>query len=149
MLNKFAIAALSLLFCASAAAGVYRWVDAQGNVHYTDKPDGGAEKLNIESRRTDQARVAAEREASLKQAADHEDSRQKRREEEQEQQATAQDEAKEREVNCTKATERLERYATAHRLYKPLPDGERQYLSDQEIDQARSDAQAEKDRWCS
>jgi hypothetical protein len=38
------------MLCASAAAGgatVYKWVDAQGIVHYSDQPHPGAEKLEI------------------------------------------------------------------------------------------------------
>lgn len=148
MLNKITIGAVGLLLSVSALAGVYRWVDAQGNVHYSDKPQGEAQQLSIQSRPTDPARVATQRETSLQQAAEHRESRQKQGEEAKEQQAKAQDESKEREVNCTKARERLERYETAHRLYKPLPDGERQYLSDEEIDKARVDASGERDKWC-
>jgi len=148
MLNRIPIAVIGLLLSASAMAGVYRWVDAQGNVHYTDKPQGQAEKVEIESRPTDQARIAAQREASLNQASEHEESRQKQLAADKEQQAKDQDEATEKAANCTRATERLERYETAHRLYKPLEGGERQYLSDDEIDQARLDAKAERDRWC-
>jgi hypothetical protein len=35
--------------CGHAAAEVYRWVDEDGVVHYSDQPHPGAEKLRIES----------------------------------------------------------------------------------------------------
>ncbi len=40
-----ALAAAS--FCLSAAAGVYRWVDGEGHVHYTDKAVENSEPVNI------------------------------------------------------------------------------------------------------
>ena len=148
MLNKITVLALGLLLSAGAAAGVYRWVDAQGNVHYTDKPNGDAQKLEIESRPTDPARIATQREASQKQHSEHQENRQKQLADEKEADAKAQDDAKARATNCTKAQERLERYETAHRLYKPLPDGEREYLTSDEIDTARADAKTDRDKWC-
>jgi hypothetical protein len=43
----------------------------------------------------------------------------------------------------------MEKYDTAHKLYKPLPNGERQYLTDQEMDAARAEARKTVDEWCS
>jgi len=44
---------LLLLLCAAAAsAQVYKWVDEDGIVHYTDQPVPGAERIDIESRPT-------------------------------------------------------------------------------------------------
>lgn len=40
-----ALAAAS--FCLPAAAAVYRWVDAEGHVHYTDKAVENSEPVNI------------------------------------------------------------------------------------------------------
>jgi hypothetical protein len=40
------LAGLTALNAASADQ-VYKWVDAQGNVHYSDKPHPGAEKIKI------------------------------------------------------------------------------------------------------
>ncbi len=51
-----ALAGLSLL-CAAALAGngrttVYKWVDAQGVVHYSDQPHPNAQKLEIQGAQT-------------------------------------------------------------------------------------------------
>lgn len=45
----FAVILLAGLTALNAAHAdqVYKWVDAQGNVHYSDKPHPGAEKINI------------------------------------------------------------------------------------------------------
>jgi hypothetical protein len=46
--------ALSLAFLIGPAAGadVYRWVDADGTVHYTDQPRPGAERIRVEPLQT-------------------------------------------------------------------------------------------------
>src|SRR5690242_11919661 len=42
---------LFLLCCLAASAvmgdALYKWVDAQGNVHYSDKPQPGAQKITL------------------------------------------------------------------------------------------------------
>lgn len=35
-----------------AAAAIYRWVDQDGTVHYSDQPRAGAEKVGVEQRRS-------------------------------------------------------------------------------------------------
>lgn len=57
---------------------------------------------------------------------------------------TAEDRAK----RCEAARQRAESYATSHRLYRTLPNGERQYLNDSEIDEARARAAADVETWC-
>jgi hypothetical protein len=48
------LAALSLLIGAGSAVAttLYRWVDAQGVVHYSDTPQPGAERINVQSAQT-------------------------------------------------------------------------------------------------
>ncbi|NIR61927.1 MAG: DUF4124 domain-containing protein, partial [Gammaproteobacteria bacterium] len=40
-----AVAAALSLLASTAGAGVYRWVDDAGNVHYGDRPPPGAEAV--------------------------------------------------------------------------------------------------------
>jgi hypothetical protein len=56
--------------------------------------------------------------------------------------------AERRVKNCEIAQDRVERYEISHRLYRTTPDGEREYLSDAEIDEARTRAQADVQEWC-
>jgi hypothetical protein len=44
---KLLLPLLLLAYCASLAAGVYRWVDADGRVHFSDRRDAGSEQLGI------------------------------------------------------------------------------------------------------
>ncbi|HEX5418788.1 MAG TPA: hypothetical protein VFY39_02195 [Gammaproteobacteria bacterium] len=56
--------------------------------------------------------------------------------------------AKERAENCRIARDRAQRYSVAHRLYRNLPNGQREYLTDAEIDKAKAEAAADVERWC-
>ncbi len=55
---------LSVIFIAAAtapAAEVYRWVDDQGVVHYSDRPSEGADRLTIDAPQTIRAPVPQRR----------------------------------------------------------------------------------------
>jgi hypothetical protein len=131
-------------------ASVYRWVDAQGIVHYSDQPaaDSSAEELPIRYRKTDrgalQARLKAKSELDAAGAI----------REGQESDADAAAEADrqkvlaERDTNCKAARDRVAKYTNALRLYKPGPNGERVYLTNEELDVERAAANQAVDQWC-
>lgn len=130
---------------------VYRWVDKDGTPHYQDRPPenmDAAQELNLRYRLSDPAALASA--ASRK--AEGDDVAQLREQQQAEDQAAAeqdrQDVLNENEAYCAKARERLQKYETAHKLYRPGPDGERKYLSDEEIDAARLEARQAVDQWC-
>lgn len=54
-----------------------------------------------------------------------------------------------RKKNCEIARERQQRYTLSRRLYRETESGEREYLSDAEIDEARARAAQEVEDWCS
>lgn len=64
-------------------------------------------------------------------------------------QAVDKDMANRRADDCKQAKEKYEQAITAHRIYKLGKDGEREYLSDAELDQARLNARLQMDRSCS
>ena len=55
----------------------------------------------------------------------------------------------EREAFCAAAKDRMAKYGSAQRLYKPGPDGERIYLTDEELDVERANASRAVDQSCS
>ena len=138
---------LSLLIAGQVSATtVYRTVDENGNVQYSDRPDGGeTQQLTIRAPRA--ASSAPTRTAAASAPAQDEaapaggPTKQQLAEE-------AARKAERRAENCEIARDRLERYAISHRLYRPLPNGEREYLSDAEIDEARAKAEADVKEWC-
>jgi hypothetical protein len=130
---------------------VYRWVDQSGTQHYTDRPPEGApaEELSLRYRLTDPAAIQAAAQAK----AELEATRSVREGHEAQAAAAAAAERaalkRQRDANCKQAKDRLEKYNTVHRLYKPGADGERQYLTDDETDKARVEARRSVDEWCS
>jgi Domain of unknown function (DUF4124) len=137
---------LALLAAPLWGGEIYRTVDANGNVRYSDRPEGEhAERLHIvvpEPTTPPAAPSASEpsSNAAAQPAASEPETTTRP--------PTEAEKAEEKARNCSIATERLERYQVSHRLYRSLPDGEREYLSDEEIDQARSKAAAEAEKWC-
>lgn len=157
MSTAVARAGMALCLCLVGAAvsaqegSVYRWVDQSGTQHYTDRPPEGAqaEELSLRYRLTDPSAI----QASARAKAELDEARGLREGQKASEEATAAAERAElkrqRENNCKQARERLEKYNTAHRLYKPGADGERQYLTDDETDKARVEARRSIDEWCS
>jgi hypothetical protein len=140
----------ALVLCAGAvSADVYMFKDAQGNVQYTDKPPTlPAERLNVQSRKTDIVEVQARQEAEMTQLKSANQTRQKAVANQADQQAAQQLTAKDKADRCVKARERYEKYSASLRLYETLPDGERRYLSDAELDSARTSAKSTMDELC-
>jgi hypothetical protein len=125
-----------------SAAEVYRSIDANGVVTYSDRPEAGAELVIVASSAPAQAASAPTTAAA---AADSEPevlSGERRRE------PTAAETAQERARNCSVAQERTTRYGESQRLFRNLPNGEREYLSDSEVDTARAQAEADVANWC-
>lgn len=141
----------ALALSAAASAAVYKWVDAQGNVHYSDRPpseDTQAQVISVASRPTGHDRVAVRSGAdqNQRQSAAPGDSQQKA--EKATQQAVNADVAKSRAKQCEEAKARYQTAVDSHKLYKMGKNGEREYLSDAELSQARLDARRSVDESC-
>jgi len=146
-------ALLFLLLTASLASAteVYRTVDAAGNVVYTDKPVTGKEEQVTINVAAAPRLSSAPRPAAAEPRTDTDADGAKAAEEVDPEVAAAASAAQreeERLRNCATARDRNSRYETAHRLFRELPDGEREYLDDAEIDAARAQAIADIQTWC-
>jgi len=149
MVPRTLLLAVLTMAAVPTVADVYRYVDANGEVQYTDRPQTlPAERLNIESRRTDVVALNERRQAEQEQAAKDEESRQAALANAADQRAAKQLTAKEKAEQCIQARERYGKYATSHRLYEDLGNGERRYLSDAEIDAARDGAKRAMEELC-
>jgi hypothetical protein len=158
MKRRSAASGLLILGVASAFAAVavaqesavYKWVDAQGVPHYSDQPplNVSAEELPIRFRRTDrgmlQARTQSKAELDAAAAV--------REGQEADSDAAAEADRQrllaERASNCKMSRDRVAKYSTAMRLYRPGPNGERIYLTNEELDAERADANRAVDQWC-
>jgi catalase len=109
---------------------------------------GDATRTGIRSQRTDPSAVMARAEQRSEQFSEQNAAREKA--------GTAADEdaearkktADERKANCDQAQERSQNYRTARRLYRPQADGSREYLTDQELSEARAAADDAVNTWC-
>jgi hypothetical protein len=134
--------ALTLTLASAASADVYRYVDSKGNVQYTDKPALlPAQKIAVQSRPTDATEVDAGAEAEQARTAAADAARQQAAARQADQNKAGKVTATAKAEQCAKARERNDSYATSKRLYETLPDGERRYLTDAELDEARARAE--------
>lgn len=125
-----------LLALPVSANEIYRWVDDNGVVHYTDRPREGAERLTIRtaspSTPARASTVAAPRGEQSELMAEPD----------------ADQTAEIRSANCTSSRERLARLQRAPRLYREGEDGERLYLDDDERTLVLAEAQELVESWC-
>ncbi len=141
-------AAFVLVASSSFASDIYRYTDEDGNVHYGDRPTGAPteERVAIASARTDSAAARAymEQRYSLNQPAEEPAAQSTIPEEvvEEEEQTRAERAAEQREraQRCQQYRDRLETFVTSRRLYREN-DGEREYLEEGEVAEARERVQ--------
>ena len=125
---------------ANADTEIFRWVDSEGVVHYSDRPGNSAATVVGRSKQTDPARV---REQELR---NWEEMQKEQKARDTQDKVAAYDAEQEvenkrvRQIKCARAREMSEVYSDAHRLYETLPDGERKYLTDDELSEARENA---------
>ncbi len=133
---------------AAEAGQVYKWVDEDGNVHYSDQPplqEHDAEELKLESSPIgDDAHEAQERTDRLK--AKHQTSRDQRSEvrgQKQMQRELEQAQQVYRKLRCTRARQDIGPLTTQLPVYSSDEKGNRVYLDDEEraaeIDRTRAD----------
>jgi hypothetical protein len=124
---------LALASTAAFANDVYRTVDRDGTVIYSDRPLSAASQLV----------TMAAQPADPPAAADPPRETAPRRESPREPESLAaamEAQAELRAQACLEARQTAEAYERAPRLYEQLPDGGRRYLSNEELLQARANA---------
>lgn len=139
-----------LLLCAAliawsgvAGAVVYKWVDAHGKVQYGDQPPDGVnaevvELLGTHSSRSASAPTPPANTAKQTQAKQDADAKK----------AVTEDVQQTRDKQCADAQERYKKLIEGRRLFKTGEDGQRQYLTADEIDAERLSAKHDVDITC-
>jgi Domain of unknown function (DUF4124) len=140
---------LALLATAAYGGQVYRSMDANGNVVYSDRPTEKSEPVFVAvpsaGRPGNPIAPPDTKSAAGNPAANGQANAagEKKKEEK-----TPAEKAAERAKNCQTAQDRKTAYDQSHRLYKAGPNGDRVYLNDAEIDEARARAAADVATWC-
>jgi hypothetical protein len=150
MLRIAVVVALSLAAVSASQADVYRFVDSNGQVQYTDRPETLPAELlaKIKSQRTDNSvladRVAADLKARDAAAKAQEAANKEMADKQKATQITATDKAN----RCTQARARYESVTTTDRVYSLDAKGERVYMDDKQLEKSRSSAKEQVDTWC-
>jgi hypothetical protein len=152
MRRATAIAILIWLPLSAAMADVFRSVDAQGHVQYSDTPTPGAELMRMNNQRIPMHSAPltttasnTSKPASLAQSGDQVH---QQLEQEAAARAVQNDVAQTRADQCKKATDAYNGSVQARRIYKTGADGEREFLSDDEADKARVANKVEMESAC-
>lgn len=144
---RWSALALSLgcLLSTSVPAEVYKWTDAEGRIHYGDRPqDTSATAVPIESTPPADPALNERREREKRLLEVFEDERETQRKEA-ERLAV---ERLEQQQRCAFARELLARYRTARYLYEQDEQGNRDILPDEERAAAEADAERAVDQHC-
>ncbi len=129
----FATLSLSL----PAHAQVYRWVDEEGNVHFTDQPPPGknAEHVEVKVTKSDVSnqQIAEQRREQLK-------ALESSRKELAKSRATTAADKRDRKQKCAAARERSDHLAWQRKIHEVDAQGNKTYLSDADEDRVKQEA---------
>ena len=142
-------ATMTLAVSGAAVAGdIYKWVDAEGNVHYGDRPVAPqSERMDIDSRPTTAASVEAQT-AALAASNDRRAEARTAADEDAAAAAELRAEAEQRAERCAASRATMQRFVQSRRLYREDEGGERQYLDEAEMQAARQRVENDINEYC-
>lgn len=134
---------LLMLMPLSATAEIYRWVDAQGQVHFGARPAPGAEQLKVRPQVIERDEATRERERRAERFFEA-------RRQEQEVAAQQAGETRARQVQeCGRLRNELATLAQGGRYFRTDANGDRVYYSEEEVNAARRQLADRIDHYCS
>ncbi|WP_455201736.1 DUF4124 domain-containing protein [Kaarinaea lacus] len=146
------IAILTLAFVPGAVAGkVYKWVDQDGNVHYSaEKPSTGAQEMKVKSKPSSSGQDSEEPSGSDDDQAKKEKAGEEKVKVSSEKEAAELEKKNEeiRKENCSIAKRRAATIEQGGRLYEVDESGERHYWDDDTRRAKMDEAEAQIKEWC-
>lgn len=140
-----ALALLAGLAASARAENIWKWVDAHGVPHYSDRPVPGAVLIKsidtgaaATSNASDDSQTLAASSAQVTAELNRQEAAREVRK----------DETAERAKQCAQAKARYTKLIQARRVYTVDAKGERHYLSDQQADQDRVQARLDVQSYC-
>jgi hypothetical protein len=141
-MKRVLLCALLMAWSTLASAVVYKWVDAQGKIQYGDRPPDGVHAEIVEGLGAHNSRPnTSPAPASTANAPGASAPTETKKE-------VAKDVSATREKQCVEAQERYKKLIEGRHIYKTGDNGERVYLSSQEIDSERVTAKQDIDETC-
>ena len=147
---QFGLLACGVLLAGLAASSaraedIWKWVDPQGHVQYSDHWTPGAVLIKGEHPRESDATPPADDQSQLDTTNRRIDDQLSR---EQAQRAVDKDQASIRATQCKQAKDNYQKVIEARRIYKEDKNGERTYLNDDEAEKARVQARVDMQNAC-
>jgi Ni/Co efflux regulator RcnB len=131
-----------------ASAVVYKWTDAQGKVQYGDRPPDGVHAVVVELLGTHAASARVAAPSTAQSAPTAKVAAAPTPKELDDKKAVDQDVAQTRDKQCIDAQDRYKKLIEGRHIYKTGPDGERQFMTSEEIDTERLNAKRDIDNIC-
>jgi len=144
-MKRVMLFAALLAWSAMASAVVYKWTDAQGKVQYGDRPPDGVHAEVVEGLGVNHT---AARPSSSSAASGTPTANNTAPKDDATKQAVDADVAATREKQCADAQAAYKKLIEGRRIYKTGADGERQYLTSDQIDSERVNAKRDVEATC-
>lgn len=144
MMNRLAVLALGLAFATLAGAQLYKYVDKSGKTVYSDQPPatGDSKQIRVQPSGAPPEAPAPKAGADAKKAPKEDPKVAAKKSED------AAKEAERKKAACDQARVRYQALADGGRIYKYNAAGEREYMSDEEIESGARQAKREMDEAC-
>lgn len=144
-MKRIALAVAALLFAPVVAAQLYKYVDKDGKTIYTDQPPaaGDSKQLRVAPPAAPASgpKSNVERDKELQKGREAEKDKGKKAEE-------AAKAAEQKAANCQVAKNAYQHYQDGGRIYKYNAAGEREFMSDADIEAARAKSKRDMDEAC-
>lgn len=149
-MNKYLMMSLALL-CSTTYAGSSKWVDEQGEVHYSDQVPKNVTKVQKLKFKDTISSPPADNPYVRKSTKEMEDEFQRgkaARANDAKKEEQARDHAEAKRINCASARNNLGAMQQSGRMFKTDANGERVYLDDSQRQQQMDAAQRAVDQYC-
>jgi hypothetical protein len=140
-MKRVLLCAALMIWSGMASAVVYKWMDAQGKVQYGDRPPDGVKAEVVEGLGTHPGQQHVSSPSTPKPLPSDPSAKDPAK-------TVADDVAATKQKQCADAQERYKHLIEGRKLYKTGENGERQYLTSEEIDSERVNAKRDVDEIC-
>jgi len=145
-MKRLIVIGLACVLSPVAVAQLYKYVDKDGKVHYTDQPPSSVDPKTMKVQSAPTPGAVPEKSA-LERAKDEEKAKAKGKEDPKKAEQMAKEAAAKKE-RCASSTARFQQFSEGGRIYKVLPSGERAFMEDSEMEAERDKAKKVMDESC-